>query len=138
MNNQYTYHRLREIYSKIGGEDSGRIYHEFFRAIDNNELSENQALIKLATELAERDLQTHEHSMQKAELIERRKANPMIVHIVQIYNPAQKEFYINIMKQSTYDNWMKFMQRKNADKFTEIIKTIELTQEEASKIKADL
>lgn len=64
---KYTYNRLREIYRRIGGEDSGKIYSEFFRAIDNNEMSETQALLMLATELAERDLNAHELNMKYAE-----------------------------------------------------------------------
>lgn len=127
---KYTYHRLREIYRKIGGEDSGKIYDEFFRAINNNELDENQALIKLVTELAERDLSAHERGMSWTPDNQ--------VYIVQIYNPGEKEYHLEVMKLETYEKYMIYMKRNQLDGFVEVIHSTQLTQEQISKIKAGI
>lgn len=62
----------------------------------------------------------------------------MKIYIIQTFDPAEKEYYIEVISEPVYRRWIAFMKRKGLDGFVEIIKTVDLTEEEAATIKAEI
>lgn len=62
----------------------------------------------------------------------------MKLYIIQTYDPEDKEYLMEVMSEKRYNEWITYAKRREIDKFIEVIKVVELTSEEANKIKADI
>jgi hypothetical protein len=61
----------------------------------------------------------------------------MKLYIVQYYDPEQEMFVINVWNERIYINWLKYENRYASQYKSELIKIVDLTEDEASKIKVE-